>query len=180
MKLVYKNLSIRPAAIEDAKQLVIWWNDGQVMAHAGFPNGLHTNEEEVKEKLKENQEGNILRMMLEADDVCIGEMIYRRLDHETVDIGIKICEENYQDQGLGRIYLRMLMKHLFFDLKFQKIVLSTDLENTRAQHVYELLGFQKVRMVPNAWENQISEWRTTMEYECNVDSWGSLSGEDLI
>lgn len=72
------------------------------------------------------------------------------------------------------------MKHLFFDLKFQKIVLSTDLENTRAQHVYELLGFQKVRMVPNAWENQISEWRTTVEYECNVDSWGSLSGEDLI
>ena len=41
-KLQYENLTIRPAEIADAKQLACWWNDGAVMAHAGFPNGIGT------------------------------------------------------------------------------------------------------------------------------------------
>lgn len=40
------NLVVRAAATEDARILCQWWNDGVVMAHAGFPMGLHTTEEE--------------------------------------------------------------------------------------------------------------------------------------
>ncbi len=36
MLLEYKNLKIRNAGESDAKQLAVWWNDGRVMAHAGF------------------------------------------------------------------------------------------------------------------------------------------------
>ena len=43
----YENLTIRQAEVDDAKQLAAWWNDGAVMAHAGFPNGLGTTEDEV-------------------------------------------------------------------------------------------------------------------------------------
>ena len=46
-KIQYENLTIRQAEVADAKQLAAWWNDGAVMAHAGFPNGLGTTEEEV-------------------------------------------------------------------------------------------------------------------------------------
>ena len=41
----YENLTIRQAEVDDAKQLAAWWNDGAVMAHAGFPNGLGTTED---------------------------------------------------------------------------------------------------------------------------------------
>ena len=43
----YENLTIRQAEAADAKQLAAWWNDGAVMAHAGFPNGVGTTEDEV-------------------------------------------------------------------------------------------------------------------------------------
>lgn len=42
MHLQYRDLAIRNAAPADVPLLVKWWNDGAVMAHAGFPNGLHT------------------------------------------------------------------------------------------------------------------------------------------
>ena len=39
MLLKYNNLTIRNATVNDAEQIALWWNDGKIMAHAGFPNG---------------------------------------------------------------------------------------------------------------------------------------------
>mgnify|MGYP002565728841 CR=1 FL=1 len=54
-KIQYENLTIRQAEVADAKQLAAWWNDGAVMAHAGFPNGLGTTEEEIIERLEQSK-----------------------------------------------------------------------------------------------------------------------------
>ncbi len=54
----YENLTIRQAEVTDAKQLAAWWNDGAVMAHAGFPNGLGTTEEEIIEKIWQRLHGH--------------------------------------------------------------------------------------------------------------------------
>lgn len=48
-KIQCGKLTIRQAEAADARQLAAWWNDGAVMAHAGFPNGLGTTEEKVIE-----------------------------------------------------------------------------------------------------------------------------------
>lgn len=162
MELVYKNLKIREARIEDASLLATWWNDGSIMAHAGFPNGLHTTVEEVSKKLRENY---VMRLIIEAENVAIGEMCYRAVNDTTFDIGIKICVSDFQDKGYGRIILSLLLHYLFYDLKCSKVVLDTDFENKRAQHVYELLGFKKVRVEENSWTNQIGELRSTVYYE---------------
>lgn len=71
MKIQYENLTIRQAEVADAKQLAAWWNDGAVMAHAGFPKGLGTTGEEVIEGL-----GNGCMVILENDRL-IGECNYR-------------------------------------------------------------------------------------------------------
>ena len=47
MHIKYDSLTIRDAVAADAAQLTAWWNDGAVMAHAGFPNGLGTTVEKV-------------------------------------------------------------------------------------------------------------------------------------
>ena len=44
MKLRNDNLLIRYATKNDAAILCKWWNDGKIMAHAGFPNGINTSE----------------------------------------------------------------------------------------------------------------------------------------
>ena len=103
MNLQYKNLIIRDAVAADAEQLTVWWNDGAVMAHAGFPNGLGTTVEKVIAGL-----GNG-RLVLEENGRLIGEACYRKVDDGIAEIGIKICETDCQNRGLGRIILSMLI-----------------------------------------------------------------------
>ena len=47
MKLEYEGVLLRNAEAGDAGQLAAWWNDGKVMAHAGFPLGLGTTPESL-------------------------------------------------------------------------------------------------------------------------------------
>lgn len=158
MYLQYHDLTIRDALPADAPQLVQWWNDGAVMAHAGFPLGLGTTVE--KEAARLPAPG---RLMLEYNDRPIGEMNWRDVGN-AAEIGIKICEASMQERGLGRIALSLLISELF-SMGFQKIVLDTNLNNTRAQHVYEKLGFQKVAIRKNSWTDQLGNPQSAVDYE---------------
>lgn len=157
-RLEHGNICIRQATVLDAKQLAAWWNDGAVMAHAGFPNGLGTTEEEVTAKLRPG------RLVIQEGDRLIGECNYRRTGEEIVEIGIKICEVDCQDRGVGRIVLSMLIRWLF-DHGYAKIVLDTNLSNKRAQHVYESLGFRKVRTNIDSWTDQLGRLQSSVDYE---------------
>lgn len=154
----YENLTIRQAEANDAKQLAAWWNSGAVMAHAGFPNGLGTTEEEVIKEL-----GNGL-MVIEESGRMIGECNYRNVTEGIAEIGIKICESDCQNRGIGRKVLSMLISWLFKN-DYSKIVLDTSLANTRAQHVYESLGFCKVRTNINSWKDQLGRLQSSVDYE---------------
>lgn len=48
---------------------------------------------------------------------------------------------------------------------YKKIILDTNLNNLRAQHVYEKLGFQKIRVNVDAWKNQLGELQSSIDYE---------------
>ena len=157
------NLTIRTAASSDAAQLTAWWNDGAVMAHAGFPNGLGTTIEEVITGLGDG------RLVLEEDERLIGEACYRKVGEGIAEIGIKICETDCQNRGLGRIILSMLISWLF-EQGFEKIVLDTNLTNLRAQHVYESLGFQKLRVNIDSWTDQLGNKQSAVDYELTEDS----------
>jgi RimJ/RimL family protein N-acetyltransferase len=158
------NLVIRNATIEDAKILCNWWNDGRVMAHAGFPNGIGTTEEEISNKLmKDTDKGR--RLILEINGVPIGEMCYRTIDENVAEIGIKICDFNQQEKGFGTKFLNMLINCLFNQMRYEKIILDTNLDNTRAQHVYEKIGFRKVRVNIDSWKNQLGELQSSIDYE---------------
>ena len=74
MELVYHNLRIRNATQSDAARLAAWWNDGRVMAHAGFPHGLGTTPEEVARKLLDDREETGRRLILEERGRTIGEV----------------------------------------------------------------------------------------------------------
>lgn len=155
----YENLTIRQAEAADAKQLAAWWNDGAVMAHAGFPNGLGTTEQAVIEGL-----GRGGCMVIEEGGRLIGECNYRDIGEGAAEIGIKICETDCQNRGVGRKVLSMLIEWLFQNGR-SKIVLDTNLTNVRAQHVYESLGFRKVRTNLDSWKDQLGRLQTSVDYE---------------
>lgn len=161
MKLIHKDILIRSAESNDAKILSSWWNDGSIMEHAGFPLGLGTTEEHVQEQLKDPTKQ---RLIIEYATDPIGEMVYIPINTTTVEIGIKICDIEYQNKGLGKIILSMLIQYLF-EIGYQKIILDTMLENARAHHVYESLGFQKVAIRYDCWKDQLGILRSAVDYE---------------
>lgn len=163
MHIKYDSLTIRDAVAADAAQLAAWWNDGAVMAHAGFPNGLDTTVEKVIAGL-----GNG-RLVLEENERLIGEACYRKVGESIAEIGIKICETDCQNRGLGRIILSMLISWLY-EQGFDKIVLDTNLTNLRAQHVYESLGFRKLRINYDSWTDQLGNKQSAVDYELTEDS----------
>lgn len=164
MFLKQENLVIRNAAAADAGQLAAWWNDGSVMAHAGFPNGLGIAPEEIVKSLAKDSEGIHRRHIIEENGVPIGEMNYRNVGNGVAEIGIKICNPACQNRGLGKKLLRMFIDGLFNDLGFGEIILDTNLNNLRAQHVYESLGFEKVRVNIDSWTDQLGNKQSSVDY----------------
>lgn len=169
MNIVYNDLCIRNATKEDSIQLASWWNDGKVMAHAGLPKGLGTTPEEVEAQIANDSDTTRRRLMIEYRKTAIGEMSYYSQGNQVVEIGIKICDTSYQEKGLGRIILSLLIRELFA-MGFEKVILDTNQKNTRAQHVYELLGFEKVKVRVDSWRNQLGELQTSIDYELGASS----------
>lgn len=169
MFLRFKNLTIRNATTNDAPLLARWWNDGAVMAHAGFPNGTGETAEQISERIKQDTDEH-RRLIIELDDVPVGEMSYYLEEGHTAEIGIKICDFSKHNNGYGKVFLSMLISSLFQDMKCAKIILDTNLNNKRAQHVYEALGFQKVRVKMNSWKNQVGELQSSIDYELHPEN----------
>jgi RimJ/RimL family protein N-acetyltransferase len=174
MYLEQENLIIRSANLDDSQILTHWWNDGKVMAHAGFPKGLGTTIEKTNELIKQNEHNLSQRCIIESYNQRIGECSFRIFDN-LAEIGIKICDPSFQNQGLGYKLLQMLIHFLFTDndinnaMKIKKIILDTNAKNQRAQHVYENLGFRKIKTNPDAWQDQLGEWQTSIDYEMTSD-----------
>ena len=164
MKILYKNILIRDAKENDATILTKWWNDGKVMAHAGFPNGLGTTATEIEKQIVNDCDETRRRLMIVYKNTLIGEMSFYVYENAKYEIGIKICEFDYQEKGLGKIVLSMLIEELFH-MGAQLIFLDTNLNNTRAQHVYEKLGFKRIAIHCDSWKNQLGELQSTVDYE---------------
>ena len=173
MNLKYNEITIREALPADAAQHCMWWNDGTVMAHAGYPNGLGITREAIIEKLEAQEIQNTCRHIIEYEGRPIGEMNYIRMNETACEMGIKICEADMQNQGIGKVVLSLFIRGLFEKLGYDKICLDTNLNNKRAQHVYELLGFQKVRVNTDSWKNQLGELQSSVDYELARDGFKS-------
>ena len=165
MLLKNENLVIRNATAADAETLAAWWNDGSVMAHAGFPNGLGITAEEIAASLAKDTDEYHRRHIIEENGIAIGEMNYRSKGNGIAEIGIKICDASQQNKGLGKIILSLFIRTLFEEGGFRKILLDTNLTNTRAQHVYEQLGFRKLRVNVDSWTDQLGRLQSAVDYE---------------
>ncbi|WP_455716149.1 GNAT family N-acetyltransferase [Anaerosporobacter sp.] len=164
------NLTIRSAEGSDAELLTTWWNDGAVMSHAGFPNGLNQSLEETIELISNNERKLSQICIIEVDGIRIGEMSYD-IGNRVAEIGIKICDDSYKNQNLGTKFIEMLVEYLFtnealnYAVPIDKIILDTNQKNEHAKHVYEKVGFLKIRVNEDAWKDQIGQLQSSVDYE---------------
>ncbi len=161
MNIEYREVKIRRATVADASLICSWWNNGEIMKDVGFPHGLGKTEEKVKMSIECNDK---ILLILLVDDIPIGEMNYSDLGNNVCEIGIKICEIDLQNKGYGKKFSSLLIERLF-SVGYERIVLDTDFDNKRAQHVYESLGFKKLRVNENSWEDVEGNLRSSVDYE---------------
>jgi RimJ/RimL family protein N-acetyltransferase len=172
MNITKDILTIRNATAKDAQQLAAWWNDGTVMAHAGFPHGLGTTAEKVAADLEGDSDETTRRHIIELSGKPIGEMNYRSLGEKTAIIGIKICDFAEQNKGYGTVLLTVFIDALFRHMDYETIDIDTNLTNTRAQKVYEQkLGFRKICVNENSWINQLGELQSQVCYKLSKEDW---------
>lgn len=169
MRVSAGDITLRDAGSRDAARLAAWWNDGRLMAHAGFPRGIGTTEKEVRSQIALDRDDTHRLLILEYRQQPIGEMNFRWVEAGKAEIGIKICEENYQERGIGRRALSLLIASLF-QMGCREIVLDTNLKNTRAQHVYETLGFICQGVRENCWQDQLGVWQSAVDYSLTPDT----------
>ncbi|SHH73710.1 Protein N-acetyltransferase, RimJ/RimL family [Clostridium collagenovorans DSM 3089] len=169
MYLKEGELLIRNAKLEDADILCSWWNDGKVMEHAGFPNGIHISREDIIENIAKDFHKRV-RLIIEVKSKAIGEMSYL-IEDNIADIGIKICEFSYQEKGYGSKSLKLLLNYLFSEVKVLKVILDTNLNNKRAQHVYEKIGFKKVDIKIDSWKDEVGNLQSVVYYELKKEDY---------
>lgn len=169
MKLKKDEIVLRTWQKKDADIILKWWDDGEIMAHAGFPLGLGTTKEKIEKMIEAPSKKE--RLIIEIAENKAGELCFEPLCDTVCEIGIKICEKEYQNHGYGTKVLTMLIDYLFHECTFNKIVLDTCLENVRAQHVYEKLGFVKIGIRENCWKDQLGVMRTALDYELTNIEW---------
>lgn len=179
MLIKQDNIVIRNAEATDAPLLGKWWRDGKIMAHAGFPNGLSITDDEIANSLSTDTDETCRRLIIEVDSSPVGEMNCRNIGDNTAEIGIKICDESMQEKGYGSTILRIFINELFCKYGYEKMVLDTNLENKRAQHVYEKLGFRKVGIRYDSWKNQLGELQTAVDYEMTKTDYFSNNKADV-
>lgn len=174
MRIKDQELLIRNSEIKDAIILNKWWRDGRVMAHAGFPLGLNIKIEEIEGFIVKEKDENSRTLIIEFNNMPIGEMSYRRRVGNVSEVGIKICEEDYQSKGLGYRIMKLFLSELFLEVNFDKIILDTNLDNVRAQRLYEKLGFRKLRINKDSWMNQLGILQSSVDYEITKDEFFKL------
>lgn len=159
-----KTFEIKSAEESDAKTLRKWWNDGKIMEHAGFPLGLGITLDKIKEIIAKNSDTRQL-LMIFCEQKPIGEMNYKITDN-IASFGIKICNEKFQNGGYGPKILNHLFNFLFTKKNVDKIKCDTNLNNIRAQLVYEKkMNMTRVKTEYNNYINQIGEKRSTTYFE---------------
>lgn len=172
MELVKDDIRLRTAGLDDTRILNKWWNDGRVMEHAGFPEGLGEGLDQTLEKIRAS---NILNRLciIEIGGRPVGELSYRVVD-DLAYLDWKICREDYLGRGYEARILNLALAYIFgnTDLnaigKINQVILDTLIENEEAQAIYEdELGASQVDIVEGSTLDQLGNPRTLVKYEIN-------------
>ncbi len=168
-------VKLKKAQPDDSVVLTKWWNDGKVMAHAGFPNGVGTTVEKVRAQIENRPFYNLLFIIYYGSEP-IGE-ISADIKDGVADFGIKICNEEYQNKGIGTFAIEKFFKELFSSDIVDKVKISTNANNTRAIHFYK----DKIKAIEtNHFEFKDANGKNQegIEFELTKSQWKELSKKE--
>lgn len=172
MKINNNGVILRNAVETDIEQLTEWWSDGKIMSHAGFPKGIKTDRNKLLSRIREQNLTSLplsLLMIIELENgKVIGEMNYKLKEEAVFELGIKICDFSMHGKGYGELAMKGIIEYLKKYLTASKIVLDTNLNNTRAQNFYKRIGFKEVKILKDNWKDQLGNLQSSVIFEMAI------------
>lgn len=165
MQMKQDDITLRTAVLSDAPILNQLWNDGELMKHVGFPEGIGQSLSETEDNIRSWENKRSQLFIIEQAGEPIGEcyIIYRPND-TTAYPGWKISQVTKQNQGLGTRVVLMLCEHIFSDPAITAIYWDTLGSNDQVRHVYRnKFGLDEIKVEP--WTDPSGETREVVAYQ---------------
>jgi aminoglycoside 6'-N-acetyltransferase len=115
-----------------------------------------------------DEEADLHKLAVVADGELVGYIQFWEdpdptSRHADVDI---FLGPGAQDRGLGTEAMRAVVRHLIEERGHHRITLGTSIDNARAIHVYEKVGFRRVGVMRKANRSHLSgEWEDELLME---------------
>jgi len=167
-----KLIRIREKRVEDIPDEYAWRVDEELSRLDATRPLTMSYDDFLKYSKEEMQFPNFRskRLAVETNEgVHIGNVMYYDLNmrNAETELGIMIGNKEYWGKGYGTDIVKTLLKHLFEDLKLERVYLHTLAWNYRAQSSFSKSGFREIRAVRrggqdfllmevnrNSWEEQ--------------------------
>lgn len=160
MNIVDGNLKIRLLANEDLNLIFKWLTDKKVLEFYGGRDKNYTFEK-IKEKYTEPWEDEVIRVIIEYDNIPIGYgQIYKMYDElyedyhypktDEIVYGMDqfIGETNYWSMGIGTRYIKLIFEYLRKERGADAVILDPHQDNIRAIKSYKKAGFRIIEDLP--------------------------------
>jgi len=166
MNVLGSRIRIRPTRREDFSFLQALWNDGSVMRHLGYPNGMHVTDSCMERwwSITPQAQHSDARLssfatphcMLELiDGTPIGELLYSLDAHQRARIDLKLARA-YWGKGLATEALQLTLRELFATSAVSRVIVEPAAENAAARQVLHRCGFH-----PAPTDNHPERWECT-------------------
>ena len=144
------DVSLRKLERNDAYVSYKWRNDPEVFKYTGTVYDheitLETELHWIERVIKNDDE---YRCAIIADNCYVGNIYLTNIDDEKAEYHIFIGEKSYWGKGVAKKASIEIIRYGFEYLNLKKIVLEVHLQNNTAIHLYEKLGFTRLRRDSN-------------------------------
>lgn len=145
---IINELYYRRIEKEDLKDRVRWINDPDINETLTFetPVSLASTEAWFAKTVLDSTKCNFAFFVREEEKfVSVGFGGFINIDYKAnkAELYITLGNKKFQGRGLGKAFVKFLMRFGFIDLNLQKIYLSTLENNSRAFSLYRTCGFEE-------------------------------------
>jgi|SRR5690554_349406 len=165
MEVIGERIKIKLTEEKDLSNILILWNNGDVMKWVGYPEGLNISIEKIQEWFSGIQESELANhyVVFTRSDLFCGELFYmKNLKHKRAGLDIKFLPES-QGKGLATEALKMFVDFIFkTEEQIEAVWTEPSKENIAARGLYDRCGLSEKER-PDDMESADSYWELTRE-----------------
>jgi RimJ/RimL family protein N-acetyltransferase len=139
-----RSIRLTPLRASDSETMLLWINQrAQVLSNAPYRPVSDTQHAAWFSAVQQDCSTAIFGIRLREDDRLIGycQLVNIHWTHRSAELRIRLGEEQDRNHGYGSQAVQLLVEFAFRDLNLHRVMVHVFANNTRAERVYEKVGF---------------------------------------